>query len=216
MNALKGLGQLVCPEDVSCMLCAAEKGMGNGTGLCDKCLRTLDKYDGERDIEGFTLYAAYVYSGAVATLIHGLKYENKRYMALPLIRGLVETYGVNGLASDAIVPVPLHKKRRKQRGFNQSVLLGQGLCEHTGIPLWCDVLTRIRDTGQQVGLSEEDRWQNVYDAFSCTINLEGKRVVLVDDVCTTGATMLACARTLAGLGARVTLLCAATVSGCNS
>lgn len=211
MKALKAFRQLVCPEDVSCMLCAAETEMGNGTGLCGKCLRTLDKYEGQREIEGFILYAAYVYEGAVASLIHGLKYENKRYMALPLIKGLIGTCNDKGLFPDVVIPVPLHKKRQRQRGFNQSALLAEGVCEYFDIPLWRNALIRTRDTKQQVGLNETERWENVRDAFICKADVYDKHVVVLDDVCTTGATMLSCARTLKEKGARITLICAATL-----
>ncbi len=211
MKAADAIRRLVCPDDVSCMLCGTERGMGNGAGLCEKCKRELVCFDGERRLQKVPLYAAYVYQSAAATLIHGLKYENKRYMALPLVLGLARVYTEKGLRADGIVPVPLHKKRQRMRGFNQSEILSDGLCERIGTPLWSDVLSRTRDTAQQVGLEEGERLQNVQDAFACSIDLSGKRVVVVDDVCTTGATLLACLQALHAKGAEVTLLAAATV-----
>lgn len=211
MRAGEALRKLVCPDDVSCMLCGAETGMGSGTGLCEKCRKGLIGFDGERIVRGTPLYAAYEYHGAAATLIHGLKYENKRYMALPLVRGLEAVFVQTGLEADGIMAVPLHKKRLKQRGFNQSELLAAGLSERLGVPLLRQAILRVRDTKQQVGLDEAERWQNVEGAFSCGENIAGRHVILLDDVCTTGATLLACAQALQQQGAVVTLMAAATV-----
>ncbi len=211
MNTMEAIRRMVCPDDVSCMLCGEERGMGGGTGLCDKCNRELVTFDGERSVQKAPLYAAYVYQSAAAKLIHGLKYENKRYMALPLILGLTRVYTEKGIAADGIIPVPLHKKRQRMRGYNQSEILAAGLCERVHAALWRNVLLRVRDTSQQVGLLEHERLQNVKDAFACSVDLHGKHVVLLDDVCTTGATLSACMLALEAQGAAVTLLAAATV-----
>ena len=211
MKAVQAIRKLVCPDDVSCMLCAEERGMGSGTGLCEACRKELVRFDGERSLQKAPLYAAYTYQGAAAKLIHGLKYENKRYMALPLTLGLASVYMEKGLRADGIIPVPLHKKRQRMRGYNQSEILAAGLSERTGVPLWRDALVRVRDTKQQVGLNESERLQNVQGAFVCGVDLFGKRVVVVDDVCTTGATMLSCLKALHDKGAQAALLVAATV-----
>ena len=173
MKPLRLLQEMLCPTDVSCMLCASEKGMGNGSGLCHTCLCALVAFEGQRDIGGFTMHASYVYRDSAASLIHGMKYENKRYMALPLIRGLVGTFCAKALHCDGIVPVPLHPRRKRQRGFNQSLLLAKGLSEGVRVPLWPGVLSRTRNTPQQVNLDEAERWKNVSGAFLCAGDVAG-------------------------------------------
>lgn len=212
MMAAELVRKLLCPDDVSCMICGAEKGMGNGSGLCAQCVKELLPYGGGRSIQKTPLYAAFEYGGAAAKLIRGLKYENKRYMALPLGMGLARVFADEGLQADGIVAVPLHKKRLRHRGYNQSEILARQLSQRVGIPLWPDVLLRIRDTAQQVGLDEQERIKNVQGAFLCNPPLDGRRVLLIDDVCTTGATLLACMQALCEKGASVVLLTACEVS----
>lgn len=211
MRAARALRTLLCPHDVSCMLCASEARMGAGTGLCAACGEKLVPFWGAHSFDGVPHYAAFQYGGAAAPLVHGLKYENKRYMAHPLILGLVRAFTENGLLADYIVPVPLHKNRRRHRGYNQSDILARGLGEGVGVPVLYDALSRVRDTPQQVGLNESERMRNVRDAFISHAALKGAVVVVVDDVCTTGATLTACAKALRRRGAVVTLLTAATM-----
>jgi ComF family protein len=107
--------------------------------------------------------------------------------------------------ADAIVPVPLHWRRLWARRFNQSVLLSQAISGETGVPVADAALRRIKATAQQVGLSQSERAQNVQGAFRVPperkAGIAGRRVVLVDDVLTSGATSDACARALLRAGA---------------
>jgi ComF family protein len=113
-------------------------------------------------------------------------------------------------AFDAIVPVPLFWRRRLQRGFNQSELLARGLARCTGIPA-VNALRRVRPTPTQAGLSNSVRRQNVAQAFRSR-SVQGKRILLIDDVMTTGATAASCALALKQAGARrVALLTVARV-----
>jgi ComF family protein len=115
---------------------------------------------------------------------------------------------------DAIVPVPLHWTRRWRRGFNQSSLLAANLARRTGLPVVA-ALSRTRATAAQAGLSHNARRRNVGGSFQCrraSQTLRGKRVLLIDDVMTTGATGSACAQMLKRAGAsRVALLTVARV-----
>jgi ComF family protein len=110
---------------------------------------------------------------------------------------------------DLAMPVPLHKKRLRSRGFNQALILAHGISERFSVPLLYDTLVRLRSTRPQVELSGHERVENVRGAF-CLLRpseVRDKRVLLVDDVFTTGATMNECAKVLKDAGARsVTVL----------
>jgi ComF family protein len=107
----------------------------------------------------------------------------------------------------AIVPVPLGDARRRERGYNQSEVLATALAPHWNVPVWTDVLTRVRETTSQTRLTPEDRLRNVSGAFRATVSsrvkLRGAHVVLIDDVVTTASTLNACAAALFDGGARV-------------
>jgi ComF family protein len=107
--------------------------------------------------------------------------------------------------ADAIIPVPLHWRRLWARRFNQSMLLSQQISGETGVPVADTALRRIKATAQQVGLSQSERAQNVQGAFRVPpdrkAEVAGRRVVLIDDVLTSGATSDACARALLRAGA---------------
>jgi ComF family protein len=101
-----------------------------------------------------------------------------------------------------IVPVPLHRRRLKERGYNQALLLAERLGEAVGVPIAHDLLYRNRHTMSQARLNAQERRRNVEDAFSCADrSVQDKRVLLVDDVCTTGATLEACSVALKERGA---------------
>jgi len=110
---------------------------------------------------------------------------------------------------DGFVPVPLHPKRLRERGFNQSELLCRAMSEKSGIPV-LNALARTRQTSSQAKLSGKERHTNILDAFSCVMDVSGQTLILVDDVVTTGSTASACAKALLSAGAKqVCLLCAA-------
>jgi ComF family protein len=107
----------------------------------------------------------------------------------------------------ALVPVPLAQARMRERGFNQSELLAGAVARHLGVPVWTDVLDRVRHTASQTRLTPEDRLRNVSGAFRAATasraKLRGAHVVLVDDVVTTASTLNACAAALYDGGARI-------------
>ena len=104
---------------------------------------------------------------------------------------------------DVVVPVPLHKQRQRRRGFNQAALLARRFAQQVDLPVDEASLVRHRQTAAQVELNAEQRKANVQDAFRCVSRgVVGKRVLLVDDVCTTGSTLEACATALREGGAK--------------
>lgn len=116
--------------------------------------------------------------------------------------------------ADAIIPVPLHRTRLIKRRYNQSALLARALSKRCGVPMDAHCLLRVKRTPSQGGLSAKGRYRNVRGAFTVQSSekIKGKRLVLIDDVMTTGATLNACARTLKRAGAaRVDAVCLARV-----
>jgi len=158
--------------------------------LCPRCRRAGRFVDRARAIGS--------YDGALRAIVHAMKYEGRRSLARPLA-ALMRRRGADMLDGAAcVVPVPLHRSRRRQRGFNQAV----DLARHLGLPV-IPALHRIRATASQTGLPAAQRHRNVRDAFRLTRAgrlLPGATVVLVDDVSTTGATLEACARALKEIG----------------
>lgn len=164
-------------------------------GRCPRCRRAARAVDRAR--------ALGPYDGALRAIIHALKYDGRRSVA-PRLAAQMAAHAPEILAgADAIVPVPLHRARERQRGFNQADDLARGL----GLPV-ARALVRRRATRPQVELPAARRHGNVRDAFACARGrragraVAGRVVVLVDDVATTGATLEACARALKAAGAR--------------
>jgi ComF family protein len=104
-------------------------------------------------------------------------------------------------AVDGVVPVPLYAQRQQERGYNQAELLADAFCKQAQLPLRASWLTRIRATHTQVGLSATARRANVQAAFQAEPTVQGKRLIVLDDVYTTGATLRACAQALLAAGA---------------
>ena len=172
--------------------------MGAGADhICGGCLSSRRHFDAAR--------AALVYEGAGRELIHAFKYRNKTHLRRPLALMTVERLSafIASQAPELIVPVPLHRKRLRSRGFNQALLLGEIFSSHWKIPLERYNLRRIRWTEPQVNLSACDRRSNVKGAFSIkdSSRICGRRVLLVDDVLTTGSTVEECAVLLKSAGA---------------
>ena len=189
--------------------------------MCRTCWASVHRFP--RPLSG-AVCAAGPYEGRLRDIIHALKYDQRRTLARPLA-ALMREAGRDVLdGADVAVPVPLHWWRRRQRGFNQAALLAS----HLGLPV-CHALRRSRRTRAQTGLHAGDRRTNVAGAFTLAWRyrwpwlrpfarragrpLAGLTVVLVDDVCTTGATREACARVLLDAGVReVRVLTAARVA----
>ncbi len=152
-----------------------------------------------------TARSAVIAKDAVLEVIHRYKY-NRALWFEPFLAGLLTTASLPELAGqgwDAIVPVPLHPTKEREREFNQAARLGHCLSRAAGIPLQTDWLRRVTPTRTQTLLNRTERVDNVRRAFAARpgLNLSGKRVIVLDDVFTTGATTSACARTLRTAGA---------------
>ncbi len=166
-----------------CECCGREVGAGD---RCQDCARERPVIDGIR--------AASRYEGAVRTAVHRLKYNGQRALSKPLAELLAHTASAVP-RPDVIVPLPLHPRRERARGYNQAALLARELGQLLDLPV-VPAAARTRETRDQIGLNRRERQANVHGAFDCASDVAGRRLLLVDDVCTTGATLLACAQPL--------------------
>jgi ComF family protein len=164
-------------------------------GLCGQCRQVASSLDG--------ITAVAVFAGPLRQAVHGLKYENITSLTVPLAAIMARAWRWDEPSlPDLIVPVPLHARRQADRGYNQSALLATSLGRSFGLPVGERILVRQRATRPQVELDHTARQRNVEGAFACRGRVAEKSVVVVDDVCTTGATLEACAQALKAAGAR--------------
>ncbi len=163
--------------------------------LCSSCVSWQAKIDGIR--------SPFRFDGVMRQAIHQLKYRNIRMLAAPLARLLNDYLITSPVPGEVLVPVPLHRKRLRERGYNQSSLLARELSKLTSLPVVNDCLIRQRHAPPQTRTSTVDeRQSNVADAFACgDQRLQDKQVLLIDDVSTSGATLDACAAALKAAGA---------------
>ncbi len=189
-----------------CIGCGA-----SGHWLCSTCLADSPATDKPRLVAvesaprpwPLPVYSVAVHQGVARKAVHGLKYEGKRVLAGPMAHRMGDCFPLTTLIPDVVLAVPLHESRRRERGYNQSDLLARGIAEEVGLESPGGWLTRVRQTPPQVGLSARDRVENVRGAFAADVGLQARRVLLVDDVCTTGATMAACAGAIVAVGGAV-------------
>lgn len=207
LNAV--LSALLAPP---CAVCGAVLDAPLGGAACDRCWARLPVFaSGARTIVGDRASALDArtalgpFEGVMRDVLHALKYDGRRSLARPLAARIAEAGADVLRGASAIVPVPLHHRRRRARGFNQAALLAGHLAAPLGLPVVA-ALRRVRATAPQAELTAAARARNVRDAFAparwpwARPSRCGSVVVLVDDVETTGATLEACARVLREAG----------------
>ena len=144
--------------------------------------------------------AAVRYDDVARAMVHALKYQDRTDLAPTMGRWMARAGQEILISADALVPVPLHWKRSWSRRYNQSGALAKVIGRASRVPVEPDVLQRTRATGQQIGLSKSERARNEQGAFKVPQEkkslVQGRRIVLIDDVLTSGATVNACARAL--------------------
>ena len=166
-------------------------GLPTLTGeVCGKCLKDKPSFDATQ--------AAFAYAFPIDKLVQAVKFSGH----LSLINQLADALSLRiNILPDAIIAMPLHPLRLRDRGFNQSQLLAQRLSKQLGIPLLSNTCTRIRNTPPQSSLSWHEREKNIRGAFNCATELAGKHIAIVDDVMTTGISIEELASTLRQAGA---------------
>ena len=180
-----------------------------GVWFCAYCAASLTPPpDDGGSLPGMnSLVCVGAFDGPLRSAIHNLKYENDTPLAAPLARLVITALKCHDhwprwqAVPPALVPVPLHPGRQRARGFNQSELIARALGRLTGWKIETG-LVRVRDTRSQVGLDAARRRDNVRDAFEWRGHAASASIVLVDDVCTSGATLCECARVLLHCGAK--------------
>ena len=170
------------------------KPQSSGT-LCPTCVSWQAEIDGIR--------SPFRFDGVMRQAIHQLKYRNLRALAEPMAKLLNDYLATYPIPGEVLVPVPLHRKRLRERGYNQSSLLAKELGKLTDLPVVDNCLIRQKHAPPQTRSSTvEERRSNVAGAFVCRDHrLQDKQVLLIDDVSTSGATLDACAAALKAIGA---------------
>lgn len=204
------LRDLVYPRRAVCMGCGTQIGFEEDW-ICPECRQELAKswvgaYPPPKGIEGAAY--AYAYRGAAAGIVQHMKYSGIHRLAAFMGGDMARAYRfLEPTGADCVVPVPMHAKRLRQRGYNHAERLARDVAERLGLPC-VNALERVRNTVQQARLDEHARRRNLKDAFALRESVAGRRVLLVDDVCTTGTTARTCAKALKAGGAKsVYLLC---------
>lgn len=198
-------GYVLCPICIAkipplpspfCQLCGTPLST---YGACKNCQYRQTKLSGQRAVS--------FYQEPLRGCIHGLKYDGNTRLAEPLGLLLAQAYRGYGMQADMLIPVPLHSERQQQRGFNHASLLAEVCSANVGVPMNDNILVRHRATVAQVDLHPRERYQNVAGAFACSSRsardaLHESRIVIIDDVSTTSATLEACATPLFAAGAK--------------
>ncbi len=186
-RCVDGLDKLTQPY---CRVCAAP-GVG---GLCHWCSQSPRGFD--------WLRSPFLFDGPVRDATHRLKYKGERAAAGPLAGLMAEYLGRNPAPADVLVPAPLHPRRLRSRGYNQSALLAREIGKRLNLPVREDLLIRVRNPRPQVETqSQQERRENVANDFECRADATGLTALLIDDVATTGSTLSECATALKAAGA---------------
>lgn len=195
---------LIYPPFHPCPHCR-QKGTpieGEKTALCPRCFADFPFLRPEEKPHNLEVLARYGQSAQ--SLIHHLKYKEGHYLAKPMARLMVKELVLG--SQDLVLPVPMHPKRQKQRGYNQADLLARQIAAMVELEYESAVLVRIRETAPMVKLNRLQRIQNMWGSIKIPSRhidrVKNQKVLLVDDVYTTGATTQACVQTLMEAGAR--------------
>ena len=215
-RALKAAVDFLMP--IACVHCGTE-----GSLLCNQCVanslimvKNTCLKCGERTAEFVKLCGdcvalpppldrlvpAYRYGGPVRSAVHALKYRQVTAIAPIMARTMSDQPFIRRAKLDCVAPVPMHNNRLRERGYNQASLLARHVAENLHLQFIENALTKTRDTQSQVDLTRQQRAMSLRNAFKANFSFDDAHVLLIDDVCTTGNTLMNCAAALKIAGAR--------------
>jgi ComF family protein len=208
---LQGAFELIFPDN--CLLCRQFLNSRHQRQLCPRCLGSLvmNPAPVSQPLASASLafdhaWSVCLYNETAQKLLHAFKYNSKTSLSktfVPLIITYIDGHHIPLQEFDLIIPIPLHPVRRRERGYNQSALLSSGISHHYKIAHFENLLIRQKVTTTQTELGAKQRWTNMQGAFKIknSTDVEGKSVLLIDDLYTTGATLHSAAETLKSAGA---------------
>ncbi|WP_297903167.1 ComF family protein [uncultured Parabacteroides sp.] len=210
-NACKICGRpLIEGEEQICLECLCDLPH---TGYHKQAGNPVEQlFTGKNKIEYATAYLRYEKGGKVQSLVHSLKYHENKELGYLLGRQIARELNADHspiCTADLIIPVPLHPRKKRKRGYNQSEWIASGIRSILEIPIDTQSLARVTPTSSQTHKTIYERWLNVYSIFNVVSseNLKNKHILLIDDVITTGATISACAQALSEIpGIRISVL----------
>lgn len=168
------------PIGSKCEICALPIPMGD-TMTCGKCLKKRPIFD--------KIFVNYTYEEPLRTILHEFKYKEGLYLSSFLADLMIQNF-VNDLTdSECLIPVPLHYAKLKTRGFNQAALLSRNLAKFLKIPAELNYCQKIYNTKSQAGLTLKERHKNLKNAFQLTKPINYKKIILIDDLITSGSTV---------------------------
>lgn len=224
-NLLKRITKTIFPENFTCIFCGDEIFDENKYSTCDNCKNKLPKVSGKscekcgqmlNNMATFCDHcqnshhifnrncSVFDYSDEVRNKIQNFKFRNNKFLGKPFAEYMADCYKSNNYDCDLIVPVPVHITRLKERGYNQSEILAEHISKILNLPLDTTSLQKIKKTENQVDLDFKERKANLSGAFKVMdkSKIKGKKILLVDDVFTTGSTLDACCDVLFKAGAK--------------
>lgn len=202
MGLVDKIMDLIYPPSLYCSCCGNIIDSTRTYNLCDHCITHVrwDASEEPRIVSGLKMFRCTEYGIYERTLIFGLKYNRKRFIARDIGKIMADRLALTGMEFDVIVPVPLHKEKERERGFNQAALMGKYLGKELNIPCVAHGLIRCRKTRAMRGLSPTERAENIRNSFRLNPvysgQLSGKKILLIDDFYTTGSTAGECAKAL--------------------
>jgi competence protein ComFC len=208
---LQGARELIFPDN--CLLCREYLNSHHQRQLCVSCHALLvpnpapfRRQSAPHSFAFDQAWSVCLYNETAQQLLHAFKYNSKTCLSKTFVPLMIDFIGRHHLPleqCDVMAPVPLHPARLRERGYNQSALLSLALSRHYGIPHQEDLLVRQKMTPTQTELGAKQRWTNMEGAFKIKnpTDVKGKRVILIDDLYTTGATLDSAAQALKAAGA---------------
>ena len=217
MNIKRVLAQIFFPSNLKCVVCGRElfadtryficedclEKLSRNTKFCERCGRAMNNDarfcdDCKNNEYAFSVaYAPFIYEDEVRKIVHKFKYGNSKYIAKPIAEFLADLYYEHNFTADLITFVPMHKKAKRERGYNQAEEIAKNLGEILGLPT-ISTLNKVKNLPHLAKMKKGERAQAVLDAYELIdkAQIKGKKILLIDDVFTTGATANACSQKL--------------------